>query len=43
MFEIILQIIMMLGAGVAGYSICAIQKPEQPRDPKTGRYIKKGH
>lgn len=41
MFEIILQIIMMLGAGVAGYGIRALQKPEQPRDRK-GRFTKKG-
>ena len=39
MFEIILQIIMIVGAGIAGYGIRALQKPEQPRDRK-GRFIK---
>lgn len=40
MFEIILQIIMMVGAGIAGYSIRALQKPEQPRD-RNGRFVKR--
>ncbi len=40
MLDIILQIIMMLGAGVAGYGIRAIQKPDQPRD-RNGRFIKR--
>jgi|GEM_PF-3022936 len=40
MFEIILQIIMIVGAGIAGYCIRALQKPEQPRD-RNGRFVKR--
>lgn len=40
MFEIILQIIMIVGAGIAGYSIRELQKPEQPRD-RNGRFVKR--
>lgn len=40
MVDIILQIIMMLGAGIAGYSIRALQKPDQKRD-RNGRFTKK--
>lgn len=41
MFDIILQAIMILGAGIAGYSIRALQKPVQKRD-RNGRFMKKG-
>ena len=41
MIDIILQIIMMLGAGIAGYGIRALQKPDQKRD-RNGRFIKRG-
>jgi len=38
--EIILQLIMMVGAGVAGYCIRAIHRPYQKRDKK-GRFLKR--
>lgn len=41
MTDIILQIGMMLGAGFAGYSLRALQKPDQKRD-RNGRFAKKG-
>jgi len=41
MFDIILQIIMMVGSGLAGYCIRALQKPEPKRDQK-GRFVKRG-
>lgn len=40
MFDIILIIIMILGSGVGGYAIRALQYPVQKRDRK-GRFIKK--
>jgi len=40
MIDIILQIIMMLGAGIAGYCIRALQKPDQKRD-RNGRFAKR--
>ena len=40
MIDIILQIIMMLGAGIAGYSIRVLQKPDQKRD-RNGRFTKR--
>ena len=41
MFDIILQAIMILGAGIAGYGICELRNPKQKRDRK-GRFIKRG-
>ncbi len=41
MTDIILQIGMIIGAGLGGYSIRALQKPDQKRD-RNGRFAKKG-
>lgn len=41
MIDIILQIIMMLGAGIAGYGICQLRNPKKKRD-RNGRFIKRG-
>lgn len=38
--QVIAQLLMILGAGVAGYCIRAIHRPYQKRDKK-GRFIKK--
>lgn len=40
MSDIILQVFMVIGAGVAGYGIRALQHPVQQRG-KNGRFIKK--
>lgn len=37
--EIVLQLVMIVGAGIAGYCIRAIQHPVQKRD-KAGRFKK---
>lgn len=39
MTDVILQIIMIVGAGIAGYGIRALQHPVQKRG-KNGRFIK---
>lgn len=41
MGEIILQLVMIAGAGIAGYGIRALQHPVQKRAPN-GRFTKKG-
>lgn len=41
MVDIIVHIIMIVGAFTAGYGVRALQKPEQKRDRK-GRFIKRG-
>jgi hypothetical protein len=39
--ELVLQIIMIGGAGIVGYGIRAIKHPVQKRGPN-GRFMKKG-
>ena len=40
MIDIILQVIMIGAAFLAGYSVCQLRHPERKRDLK-GRFIKK--
>lgn len=40
MTDIILQILMVAGGGLAGYGICKLQNP-RPKRGKNGRFIKK--
>lgn len=40
MTEIILQILMIAGAGLVGYGICELRHP-RPKRGKNGRFIKK--
>lgn len=41
MVDIILQIIMIVGAFTAGYAVCELRNPKQKRD-RNGRFTKKG-
>ena len=41
MTDIILQIGMIIGAGLGGYGICQLRNPKQKRD-RNGRFAKKG-